>query len=41
MQIQEDVISTEVDNILQDLHNSFHLTKAEFNNCFITHSKYF
>ena len=29
-----------VDNILRDLHNSSHHTKAEFNNCFIIHSKY-
>ena len=31
----------EVDNILQDLQNSSYPTKAEFNNCFIIHSKYF
>ena len=31
----------EVDNPLQDLENSSNLTKAEFNNCFIIHSKYF
>ena len=31
----------EVDNILRDLQNSSYLTKAEFNNCFIIHSKYF
>ena len=31
----------EVDNILRDLQNSSYPTKAEFNNCFITHSKYF
>ena len=35
------MLSAEVDDILQDLHNSFHLTKAEINNCFISHSKYF
>ena len=29
----------EADNTLQDLHNSSHGTKAEFNNCFIIHSK--
>ena len=29
----------EVDNTLQDLHNSLYDTKAEFNNCFIIHSK--
>ena len=31
----------EVDNTLQDLQNSSYPTKAEFNNCFIIHSKYF
>ena len=31
----------EVDNALQDLHNSSYNTKAEFNNCFIIYSKYF
>ena len=31
----------EMDNILQDLHNSSHHTATEFNNCFIIHSKYF
>ena len=30
-----------LDNILLDLQNSSHPTKAEFNNCFIIHSKYF
>ena len=30
-----------VDNILGDLQNSSYPTKAEFNNCFIIHSKYF
>ena len=30
----------EVDNTLRDLQNSSHPTKAEFNNCFIIHSKY-
>ena len=30
-----------VDNILRDLQNSLNPTKAEFNNCFIIHSKYF
>ena len=29
------------DNILLNLHKSSHPTKAEFNNCFIIHSKYF
>ena len=29
----------EVDNTLQDLQNSPYSTKAEFNNCFIIHSK--
>ena len=27
------------DNTLPDLHNSSYDTKAEFNNCFVTHSK--
>ena len=31
----------EADNTLRDLHNSSYHTKAEFNNCFIIHSKYF
>ena len=31
----------EVDNTLRDLQNSPYPTKAEFNNCFISHSKYF
>ena len=31
----------EVDNILRDLQNSSYPTKAEFNDCFIIHSKYF
>ena len=31
----------EVDNTLLDLQNSSHPTKAEFNNWFIIHSKYF
>ena len=31
----------EVDNTLRDLPNSSYPTKAEFNNCFIIHSKYF
>ena len=30
-----------VDNTLQDLQNSSYLSKAEFNNCFIIHSRYF
>ena len=30
-----------VDNILRDLQNSSYSTKAEFNNCFIIHLKYF
>ena len=33
--------SASVDNTLRDLHNSSYHTKAEFNNCFIIHSKYF
>ena len=28
-------------NILRDLQNSSYPMKAEFNNCFIIHSKYF
>ena len=31
----------EADNTLLDLHNSSYHTKAEFNNYFIIHSKYF
>ena len=31
----------EVDNALRDLQNSSYLAKAEFNNWFIIHSKYF
>ena len=31
----------DVDNTLRDLQNSSYSTKAEFNNCFIIHSKYF
>ena len=31
----------EVDNTLGDMQNSSYPTKAEFNNCFIIHSKYF
>ena len=34
-------LKAEVDNILRDLQNSSYPTKAEFNNCFIIHSKYF
>ena len=30
-----------VDNTLRDLQNTSYPTKAEFNNCFIIHSKYF
>ena len=30
----------EVDNTFRDLQNSSYPTKAEFNNCFIIHSKY-
>ena len=29
----------EADNTLRDLHNSSYDMKAEFNNCFIIHSK--
>ena len=35
------VPKAEVDNTLRDLHKSSYHTKAEFNNCFIIHSKYF
>ena len=31
----------EVDNTLRELQDSSYTTKAEFNNCFIIHSKYF
>ena len=31
--------SAEADNTLRDLHNSSYDVKAEFNNCFIIHSK--
>ena len=33
--------SASVDNTLRDLQNSSYPTKAEFNNCFMIHSKYF
>ena len=33
--------SATVDNYLQDLQNSSYPPKAEFNNCFIIHLKYF
>ena len=33
--------SASADNTLRNLHNSSYHTKAEFNNCFIIHSKYF
>ena len=32
---------SEADNTLRDLNNSSYDTKAEFNNCFIIHSKQF
>ena len=38
MEIEEGV-TTSTDNTLADLHNSLCDTKAEFNNCFIIHSK--
>ena len=38
MEIEESV-TAEADNTLQDLHNPSNDTKAEFNNCFIIHSK--
>ena len=34
-------LKAKVDNTLRDLQNSSYPTKAEFNNCFIIHSKYF
>ena len=40
MEIEEGV-KAEADNTLGDLHNSSYDTKAEFNNRFIIHSKYF
>ena len=33
--------SASVNNTVRDLQNSSYPTKAEFNNCFIIHSKYF
>ena len=33
-------LKAEVDNTLRDLQNSSYPVKAEFNNCFISHSKY-
>ena len=39
MEIEEGVIRA--DNALRYLHNSSYDTKAEFNNCFIIHSKLF
>ena len=42
LQIEEGVMpKAEVDNNLRDLQKSSYPTKAEFNNCFIIHSKYF
>ena len=45
MQTQEGVIrpkpEAEVENTLRGLHNSSYHTKAEFNNCLISQSKYF
>ena len=35
----EEGVTVEADNTLQDRHNSSYDTKAEFNNCFIIHSK--
>ena len=35
------MLSAEADNTLRDLHNYSYDTKAEFNNCFIIHSKEF
>ena len=42
MEVEEGVIHRgvgEADNTLRDLHNSSCDTKADFNNCFIIHSK--
>ena len=33
------MFTAEADNTLRDLHKSSYDTKAEFNNCFIIHSK--
>ena len=38
MEIEEGVTAS-TDNTLRYLHNSSYDTKAEFNNCFIIHSK--
>ena len=38
---QEGWITASVPNTLRDQHNSSHHTKAEFNNCFVIHSKHF
>ena len=35
------ILQIKEDNTLRDLQNSSYPTKAEFNNCFIIHSKYF
>ena len=35
------ILQIKEDNTLRDLENSSYRTKAEFNNCFIIHSKYF
>ena len=40
MQTEEDVLLAEVDNSLRDLKHKRY-TKAEFDNYFIIHSKYF
>ena len=34
-------LKAEVDNTLRDLQKSSYPTKGEFNNCFLSHSKYF
>ena len=38
---EEGVTTASTDNTLWDLHNSSYDTKAEFDNCFIIHSKEF
>jgi len=35
----EEGVTASTDNTLRDLRNSLYDTKAEFNNCFIIHSK--
>ena len=37
--ISVEAVGREADNTLRDLRNSSYDTKAEFNNCFMIHSK--